>query len=299
MIPHEINTSNQNPIRLPYRRVPPNYIPEMKQLLQEMLEKGIIRRSCSPYASPVVPVRKKDGTMRICIDYRQLNARTERDSFPLPRIEETLEALGGAKYFSSLDLANGYFQIAMDEKSISKTAFRVPWGLFEFLRMPQGLVNSPGTFQRVMELVLGELNMAEVIFYLDDILVFSSTLEEHVSRLKAVFGRLSEYGLKLKGKKCQFLQREVLVLGHVVTPEGIQVDQEKVEKIKNWPTPVSAEELRSFLGLASYYRRFMPKFADIAAPLHSLVGKTRRPSKKSSRYREKMSTRMEFEWGYE
>ena len=299
VIPHEINTSDQNPIRLPYRRVPPSYFPEMKQLLQEMLEKGIIRRSCSPYASPVVPVRKKDGTMRICIDYRQLNSRTMRDSFPLPRIDETLEALGGAKYFSSLDLANGYFQIAMDEKSISKTAFRVPWGLFEFLRMPQGLVNSPGTFQRVMELVLGELNMAEVIFYLDDILVFSSTLDEHMMRLKAVFRRLSEYGLKLKGKKCQFIQREVHVLGHVVTSEGIRVDQEKVEKVKSWPVPSSAEELRSFLGLASYYRRFMPGFADIAVPLHSLVGKTRRPSKKSKRYGKEMGTCAKFEWGKE
>eukprot|EP00057_Strongylocentrotus_purpuratus_P010055 XP_011664529.1 PREDICTED: transposon Ty3-I Gag-Pol polyprotein [Strongylocentrotus purpuratus] len=297
VIPHQIRTSDGPPIRLPYRRIPPNHMPELKALLQEMLEKGIIKQSCSPYASPVVPVRKKDGSMRICIDYRQLNARTVRDSFPLPRIEETLEALGGAKFFSSLDLANGYFQIAMDENSIDKTAFRVPWGLFEFLRMPQGLVNSPSTFQRVMELVLGDLNLTQLVIYLDDILVFSSTLEEHLTRLEAVFRRLTEYGLKLKGKKCQFLQEEVHHLGHVVTASGISVDPKKIETIKTWSVPKTTSELRSFLGLASYYRRFVPGFASIATPMHALIGHCQPSSKKSKkRHGSTSSHTKEFVW---
>ena len=283
-IPHVIHTADGPPIRLPYRRVAPAQVPEMKKLLQEMLEKKIIQRSSSPYASPVVPVRKKDGSLRVCIDYRQLNKRTVRDSFPLPRIEETLEALGGAKYFSSLDLANGYFQISMKKESIPKTAFRVPWGLFEFLRMPQGLVNSPSTFQRVMELVFGDMNQTRLIIYLDDILVYSSTIEEHVATLQEVFRRLTEFGLKLKGRKCHFLQEEVSHLGHVVTAEGIAVDPTKIERIVHWPRPSSPEELRSFLGLASYYRRFVPGFSSLAAPLHALVGGARSSSKKARRH---------------
>ena len=202
VIPHHIKNIDGPPVRLPYRRIPPSQVPEIKSLLQEMLEKGIIQKSkLSPFASPIVPVRKKDGSVRLCIDYRQLNTRTVRDSFPLPRIDETLEALGGSKYFSSLDLANGYFQIAMDEESIEKTAFRVPWGLYEFLRMPQGLVNSPSTFQRVMELILGDMNMSQLIIYLDDVLVFSPNFEDHIETLNGVFRRLDNHGLKIEGQE--------------------------------------------------------------------------------------------------
>lgn len=154
----------------------------------------------------MVLVRKKSGAIRLCIDYRQLNAITIKDSFPLPRIEETLEALGGSKYFSSLDLSHGYFQVAMGKDSIEKTAFRVPWGLYEFNRLPQGLCNSPSTFQRVMELIFADLNLEQLVIYLDDILVYSATFEEHVKRLGEVFNRLIQNGLKLKGEKCQLFQ---------------------------------------------------------------------------------------------
>ncbi|PIK40531.1 putative transposon Ty3-I Gag-Pol polyprotein [Apostichopus japonicus] len=194
---------------------------EVKRLLQDMVDQKIIRRSASPYASPVVLVRKKSGGLRLCIDYRRLNLVTVKDSFPLPRIDESLEAMGGSQFFSSLDLSHGYFQIAMEPDSIPYTAFRVPWGLFEFERMPQGLCNSPSTFQRVMEIIFGDMNLSQLILYLDDILIFSATLEQHLDRLQTVFQRLIQHGLKLKG-------------------------------------------------LASYYRKFVPDFAKLAAPLHSL-----------------------------
>ena len=221
LVPHEIRVSNETPIRLPYRRIPPTKMNDVKTLLSDLLEKEIIRRSSSPYASPVVLVPKKSGALRLCIDYRQLNAITVKDSFPLPRIEETLQALGGAKFFSSLDLSHGYFQVAMHPESIQRTAFRVPWGLFEFNRMPQGLCNSPSTFQRLMELIFGDINLTQVVLYLDDILVFSSTFEEHLKRLEVVFQRLTAHGLKIKGEKCQLFQKEVRHLGHVVNEDGV------------------------------------------------------------------------------
>ncbi|PIK36703.1 putative transposon Ty3-I Gag-Pol polyprotein [Apostichopus japonicus] len=275
LIPHEIRVSSETPIRLPYRRIPPVKMDEVKTLLNDLMDKDIIRRSSSPYASPVVLVPKKSGALRLCIDYRQLNSVTVKDSFPLPRIEETLQALGGAKFFSSLDLSHGYFQVAMHPESIHRTAFRVPWGLFEFNRMPQGLCNSPSTFQRLMEFIFGDINLTQVVLYLDDILVFSSTFEEHLARLKVVFQRLSSHGLKIKGEKCQLLQKEVRHLGHVVNEKGINVDPDKVERIVNWPTPKTASELISFLGLASYYRRFVPGFAALSGPLHAMTGSSK------------------------
>ncbi|XP_041461804.1 uncharacterized protein K02A2.6-like [Lytechinus variegatus] len=241
-----------------------------------------------------IVLQEQNNTVEVMVTDIEVEPGAVNNDAP---VKETLEALGGASYFSSLDLANGYFQVAMDKDSIDKTAFRVPWGLFEFKRMPQGLVNSPSTFQRVMELVLGDLNMTQVIIYLDDILIYSITFEEHIERLQAVFTRLTNNGLKLKGKKCKFLQKRVNHLCHVVTAEGISVDPGKIERIRDWPTPSSPEELRSFLGLASYYRRFITGFAQIASPLHALVGKTQKSSKKSRRYQKKKGdVSAMFEW---
>lgn len=166
IIPHRVQLTDSKPISLPYRRIPPQDMKEVRDQLQELLDKGIIRKSNSPYGSPVVIVRKKNGTIRLCIDYRQLNAKTIGDAFPLPRIEEALEALGGSKIFSSLDLAHGYFQVAVHEDSVPTTAFRVPWGLFEFLRLPQGMKNSPATFQRIMEYIFGDLNYQSLLLYI-------------------------------------------------------------------------------------------------------------------------------------
>ena len=256
LIPHEIHlTISDQSVRLPYRRIPPHCMPEVQELLQGLLEKGIIQRSTSPYASPTVLVRKKDGSLRLCIDYRKLNALTVKDVFPLPRIEESLEALGGSRFFSSLDMSHGYFQLLMHSDSIDNTAFRVPWGLFSFTRMPQGLCNSPSTFQRTVEMIFGDMNMSKLILYLDDILVYSNTFQEHLNRLSIVFERLIRYGLKLKGEKCKFFRREVTHLGHIVNKDGVAVDPGKVQRVKDWPIPKTIEELRTFLLLQALYPR--------------------------------------------
>ena len=270
IIPHQIRLTDERPVNLPFRRVPPHLVQEVREQLQGLLAKGIIRKSSSPYASPVVPVRKKDGSLRFWVDYRQLNHKTQKDAFPLPRIEESLEVLGEATIFSSLDLSHGYFQVVMDTDSIPLTAFRVPWGLFEFLRLPQGLCGSPGTFQRVMEYLFGDLNGRSVLLYLDDILVFSSDIPEHIERLHEVFRRLEGAGLKLNGKKCCLFQTELKYLGHIVSSSGVSVDPDKVNRVRCWPTPENQESLASFLGLASYYRRFIRGFSGLAAPLHEL-----------------------------
>ena len=296
LIPHEIKLTDDSVVNLPYRRVVPSRVPEVKSLLQDLLDRGVIRKSMSPYASPVVLVRKRDGSLRLCIDYRRLNAQTQKDAFPLPRIEETLESLGGSKLFSSLDLAHGYFQLAMHPNSISKTAFRVPWGLYEFLRLPQGLSNSPSTFQRVMESIFGDMNLSQLILYLDDLLVFSASFEEHIERLGRVFSRLKENGLKLKGSKCQLFRSSVSHLGHIVSGEGVRVDPAKVERVSTWPTPCNLEQLRSFLGLASYYRRYISGFAKIATPLHEL---TARVQKKAGNLRESWVWSTEVDFAFE
>ena len=256
-IPHEIRLTSEKPVNLPYRRVAPHVVPEVKKLLQDLLDRTIIKKSSSPYASPVVLVQKRDGSIRLCIDYRKVNSLTVKDAFPLPRIEETLEILAGSKFFSSLDLAHGSFQVTMHPGLVDKTAFRVPWGPFAFNRMPQGLCNSPGTFQRVMELMFGDLNLSQLVLYLDDILVYSETFEDHLSRLGTVFERLISHGLKLKGCKCRFFQKEVKHLGHVVNSHGVSVDPDKVSRVANWPVLKCGDELRAGVILSTVYTKVL------------------------------------------
>ena len=269
---HEIPLVDSRPFRLPYRRIPPAQFQEVREHIEELRANGIIKPSQSSFASPIVIVRKKDGRIRLCVDYRQLNARTVRDAHPLPRIDESLDALGNAKYFSCLDLTSGYLQVPMAEQDRQKTAFTTPMGLFEYTRMPFGLTNAPATFQRLMTSVFGDLNFSEVLIYLDDIIVFSTTIEEHLQRLERVFSRLREHGLKLKPSKCHLFQTEVSYLGHVISDKGIATDPAKLEAVRRWPTPKTKKDVRSFLGFTGYYRRFIRGYAQIAKPLFGLIG---------------------------
>lgn len=274
LVKHEIKLTDDTPFRQRFRRIPPSMFEEVRQHVQDMLDVGAIRPSHSPYASPVVLVRKKDNTLRFCLDLRKLNSLTIRDAYSLPRIDETLELLGGASWFSSLDLSSGYWQCELREEDKQKTAFTVgPLGFYECNRMAFGLTNAPATFQRLMELALGPdvyLNFALV--YLDDIIVHSQDFASHLQRLDAVFGKLRTANLKLKPSKCEFFKQELKYLGHVVSKQGISPDPEKVTVLKSWPSPKSVEELRSFLGFVGYYRRFCKDFSRVAKPLHEMLG---------------------------
>ena len=202
-------TGNAPPIKQRYISLPPSQYREVREHIKQLLDVGIIRESSSPWASPIVVVRKKDNYIRLCVDCRQLNAVTIKSSFPLPRIDESLQTLGGAKYLSVLDLVSGYHQVAMDENDIEKTAFVTPFGLFEYTRMPFGLCNSSATFQRLMQRCLGDQALESLLVYLDDIIIFASNFDEHLQRLETVLSRLQHYGLKIKAQKCNFFKREV------------------------------------------------------------------------------------------
>ena len=273
LIKHSIDTGGQGPVKqLPYR-TPFSLRGKMEEMISQMLEQGVIKPSNSPWASPVVLVAKKDGTSRFCVDYRRLNSVTKMDTFPLPRIDDSLDLLANTAYFTTLDLASGYWQVEMDSGSREKTTFCSHSGLYEFNVMPFGLCNAPATFQRLMEAVLVGLAREKCVVYLDDILVMGKTFEEHLDNLAQVLSRLRQAGLKLKPKKCHLAKRRVCYLGYVVSSEGISADPAKVEAVKNFATPADVRQLRSFLGLASYYRRFIPAFSKVATPLFALTRK--------------------------
>ena len=273
-IRHAINTGNAPPVRQQVRRIPPIRREAARKLLSDMLNKDVIRPSSSPWASPIVLVPKKDGSVRFCVDYRKVNDLTRKDAYPLPRVDDTLDTLSGSKWFSTLDLISGYWQVEVAEEDREKTAFCTPDGLFEFKVMPFGLCNAPATFQRLMDMVLGGLQWTNCLVYLDDVIVVGRTFREHLQNLRSVFSRLSTAGLKLQPKKCHLCSPQVEFLGHVVSAEGVSTDPKKIEKVANWPVPTSKREVQQFLGLANYYRRFMEDFARIAKPLHRLTEKT-------------------------
>ena len=239
-----------------------------------MLRDEVIRPSTSPWASPVVMVKKRDGTMKFCVDFCKMNNATIKDAHPLPRIDDTLESLHGAQYFTTLDLKSGYWQVPIREEDKEKTAFRTSSGqLYEFNQLPFGLCNAPATFSHLMDRTLAGLAWNICLYYLDDIIVFSVTWEEHLERLRAVFERLRRANLKLGARKCHLAAREVSFLGYKVTPEGLEPEPRLMEGISKLPPPINVAEVRSFLGLVGYYRRFVKRFSDKKAPLNLLLHK--------------------------
>lgn len=259
-----------------YRHAPPE-MEELRKQLEELTEKGFIEPSVSPFGAPVLFVKKKDGSLRMCIDYRKLNTITVKNSYPLPRIDELLDELHGARVFSKLDLRSGYHQIRLKEGDEFKTAFRTAFGHFQFKVLPFGLCNAPATFQRLMNNIFRPHLRKFVLVYLDDILVYSRDAEEHKEHLKQVFALLQQHNLFIKTSKCEFGVDQVDFLGHVVSKDGIQMDPGKVKAVEDWPEPSGTEaqkktQMRSFLGLANYYRRFINHFARKAAPLIALTG---------------------------
>ena len=272
VVKHKINLTDDQPFKQRHRKIPASMYNEVKQHLQELLDAGVIRKSHSPWASNIVLVRKKDKSLRLCVDYRQLNKRTIRDAYALPRINDLLDSLGGAKYFSVLDMKSGYHQVGIEPSHKPRTAFTVgPLGFYEYNRLPFGLSNAPATYQRMMEEVLYDLNHKVCQIYLDDVIITGNTFEEHLERLEQVLSRFRECGMKLSPKKCHLFKDRVRYVGHIVSSNGIETDPDKTEKVSNWPEPTNVAELRTFLGFSGYYRRFIKDFARIARPLNVLL----------------------------
>ena len=261
------------PISIPPYRMAPAEMRELKAQLEDLLSKGFIRLSISPWGAPVLFVKKKDGSLRLCIDYRQLNRVTIRNQYPLPRIDELFDQLQGSRVYSKIDLRSGYHQLRVQESDVHKTAFRTRYGHYEFLVMPFGLTNAPAAFMDLMNRVFQPYLDRFVIVFIDDILVYSGSSEEHSEHLRIVLQTLRERQLYAKLSKCQFWLDRVAFLGHVISAEGVSVDPQKIEAVVNWKPPKNVSEVRSFLGLAGYYRKFVEGFSKIAAPLTKLTRK--------------------------
>ena len=260
------------PFKERFRRIPPPQLDEVREHLKLMLDAGVIWPSNSPWCNAVVLVRKKDSSLHFCIDFRKLNSLTVKDSHPLPRICETLESLARAAPFSTFDMNSGFWQVPMDEESKQYTAFTLgSMGLYECESMTFGLCNALPTFQRLMQNCLGEWNLTYCLIYLDDVIVFSDTPDEHLRRMHVVFDRLCEHGLKLKPSKCEVFKSEINYLAHHMSQKEVLPSKKNLESIAQCPPPDTYTKVKSFVGLVGHYRRFIKGFAKIAAPLYDLT----------------------------
>lgn len=271
-VKHEIQLSDSIPVPIPPRRVPHSQTEEIERQIESLKEKGYVEKSQSPYSAPIVPVLKKDGSLRMCIDYRQLNAKTIPSVYPISRSDDILDSLNGSKVFSVLDLKEAYHQIAIKEEDKHKTAFAVPWEKLQWSRMPFGLVGAPYSLAACMNYALESCRLFAKGYY-DDIIVYSADMETHLVHLARVLNCLAECGLQVNYKKCDFAREEVNFVGHIVSGNGVKPASAKVSDILNFPVPLSIDSLRTFLGMASYYRKFVEDFSTRAVPLHALLKK--------------------------
>ena len=272
-IEHKIDTGNATPIKQRMRRTPVCFAQEEEKHLNKMLKAGVIEPSSSEWASAPVLIRKRDGTLRWCIDYRALNAVTKKDLFPMPLVEQCIDALEGNVWFTKLDANSAYWQVKVNDADKCKTAFITKYGLFQCTKMSFGLCNAPATYTRIMNLILHGLHWKTVLAFLDDILVLGKTFEEHILNITEVLHRFQKYGIKLKPKKCELFQEKVEFLGRVISTQGMEVGESYIDTMKNWPVPTSTRDVERFCGFANYHRNFIKDFARITVPLYAVTGK--------------------------
>lgn len=287
----DLDLEDQTPVQKNYVAVPKPLYGEVKAYIEGLLNRNFIKKSSSSYSSPVVCVRKRDQSLRLCVDFRALNKKTRPDRHPIPRIQETLDNLGGNSWFSVLDQGKAYHQGFMSPNSQPLTAFITPWGLYEWVRIPFGLSQAPGAFQRFMENCLGELRDTVCIPYLDDIIIFSTTFEEHIKNMRKVLQRLREHGIKLKPRKCKLFERKVTFLGRVVSEEGYRLDPSSIKPVlalRDSP-PKTVNEVRKLMGFLNYYRRYVKDFSRIAKPIYDLVKTPSQPLKDVQRDKSRKS----------
>ena len=272
MVEHVIELLDTEPFKERFRCIAPLLVEEVWEHIQEMLDRGAICLSQSPWCNAVVLVCKKDWGLRFCIDFRRLNSRTKNNAYPLPQMQETMESMVGARFFSTMDLKLGFWQVKMAKDSQQYTAFTVgSMGVYDFLRMPYGLCNAPVTFQRLMQNCLCELNLTYALIYLDDVIVFSGTEEEHLHYLRVVFGRFLDHGLKLKPSKCHFLQDEITFQGHEISADRMKPGTANLKAIAEMAPPKTYTEIRRFTGMTGFFRHFIKGYSKIAKPLNDLL----------------------------